>query len=107
LPTELIRHRNVGIVYLLNVLDPIHGTQHVLMVHDGLFCLVSDPVAFDLVVMVAVDLDAMPLLQRTLRLRLLETDRTASAATAHKSQDNTGRGSTLRRQVPKYWNAKL
>jgi hypothetical protein len=32
------------------------------MVHDGLFYLVSDPIAFDLVVMVAVDLDAMPLL---------------------------------------------
>jgi hypothetical protein len=62
LPTELIGHRNVGIVYLLNVLDPIRGTWRVLVVHDGLFYLVSDPVAFDLVIMVAVDLNAMPLL---------------------------------------------
>jgi hypothetical protein len=77
------------------------------MVHDGLLYLVSDPVAFDLVIMVAVDLNAMPLLQRTLRLRLLETDRTASAAAAHERQHNAGCGSTFRRQVPKHWNAKL
>jgi len=62
LPTEFIRHRNVGVVYLLNILDPIRGAQSVLMVHDGLFYLVSDPVAFDLVIMIAIDLDAMPLL---------------------------------------------
>ena len=76
------------------------------MVHEGLFYLVSDPVAFDLVVMIAVDLDAVPLLQGTLRFRLLETDSATSAAAAHKSQDDTGRGGTLRRQVPKHWNTK-
>lgn len=76
------------------------------MVHDGLLYLVSDPVTFDLVVMIAVDLDAMPLLQRTLRLRLLETDSTTSTAATHKSQDDTGRGGALRRQVPKHWNTK-
>jgi len=107
LPTELIRHRNVGIVHLLNVLDPIRGAQSILTVHDGLFHLVSDPVTLDLVIMIAIDLDAMPLLQRTLRLRLVETNRTASAATAHKSQDNAGRWGTFRWQVPKHWNAKL
>ena len=107
MPTELIRHRNVGIVYLLNVLDPIRGTQRVLTIRDGLLYLVSDPVAFELVIMITVDLDAMPLLQRTLRLRLLETDSTTLTAATHKSQDDTGRGGPLRRQVPKHWNAKL
>jgi hypothetical protein len=57
--------------------------------------------------MVAVDLDAMPLLQRTLRLRFLETDSATSAAAAHEGQHNAGCGSTFRRQVPKHWNAKL
>ena len=107
MPTEFIRHRNVGIVYLLNVLDPIRGTQRVLTIHDGLLYLVRDPVAFDLVVMVAVDLDAVPLLQRTLRLRLLETDSTTSAAAAHEGEHNARFGRTFRGQVPKYWNAKL
>jgi hypothetical protein len=32
------------------------------MVHDGLLYLVCDRVTLDLVVMIAVDLDAMPLL---------------------------------------------
>ena len=107
MPTELIRHRNVGIVYLLNILNPIRGTQRVLTVHDGLLYLVSDAVAFGLVIMIAVDLDAMALLQRTLRLRLLETDSATSAAATYKGQHNAGCGSTFRRQIPKHWNAKL
>jgi hypothetical protein len=107
LPTELIRHRNVGIVYLLNVLDPIRGTQRVLTIRDGLLYLVSDPVAFDLVIMITINLDAMAHFQSTLRLRLLETDSATSAAATYKGQHNAGCGSTFRRQIPKHWNAKL
>jgi hypothetical protein len=107
LPTELIRLGNVGIVYLLNILDPIRGAQRILMIHDCLLYLVSDRVAFDLVIMIAVDLDAMALFQSTLRRCLLETDSAASATTAHKSQDNARLGGALRGQVPKHWNPKL
>ena len=77
------------------------------MVHEGLFYLVSDLVAFDLVVMIAINLNAMALFESTLRRCLLETDSTASAASAYKGQHNTGGGRTVRRQVPKHWNAKL
>jgi hypothetical protein len=107
LPTELIRHRNVGIVYLVNVLDPIRGAKGVLVVRDGLLYLVGDPVTFHFIIVIAVDLDAMAHFQSTLRRGLLETDRSASAATAHKGQHNAGCGSTFRRQIPKHWNAKL
>jgi hypothetical protein len=107
LPTELIQLRNIGIIYFPNVLNPIRGAEDVLMVHDGLLYLVGDLVAFDLVVMIAVDLNAMAHFQSTLRRGLLETDRAASAAATYKSQHNTGRGRTVRRQIPKHWNAKL
>jgi hypothetical protein len=90
LPTELIRHRNIGVVYFLDVLDSICGTQGVFMVHEDLFHLVSDPVAFDLVIMIAVDLDAMPLLQRTLPpLTRVKTTLGAGAPSGGKSR-NTG-----------------
>jgi len=72
------------------VCEPLLAGQDARAALDGLFRTsvpvhrVSERVTLDLTVVVAVDLDAMPLLQGTFRHGLLEADRSTPAGTADK-----------------------